>query len=266
MKALVTGGRGFIGSHLVREFPESSHVIDIKDDVRKFEFPGQYDIVFHLAAKCMIRDCIKDPMLSHSHNALGTFNILEQMRQTDCDKIIYFSSERVMSKQKNPYVASKIYGEELCKAYQECYGIKYKIVRPSSVYGEGDSTDRIVPRFIKNALNNKDLVIYGDRTKSLDITYIKDFMQALKIIVEIAPWNDEFDVGNNKEVNINEMAKFIIKESYSNSKIINGAEESAQPQKVKVDNTKIKDLGYIQKYQWEEGIRKTIKWVRNENK
>lgn len=195
-------------------------------------------------------------------NVLGTFQALEFCRKNKVPKIIYFSSTRVLNPEKNPYTASKIYGEELCKAYHPCYGLNYIIIRPSTVYGPfPDATKRLMHIFIVNALKNQDLEIYGNpKTKTLDFTYIDDFIDGVMLVINQN--NEEFDISGDEEFNIYELAKFIIANTNSKSKIKICKEELAQPQQVKVDISKIKKLGYESKVSVREGVLKTIDWYR----
>lgn len=268
-KVLITGNKGFIGKYMHEFFEQLGYEVlgcDLKDNLdinflSKY-FNGDIDMIVHCASFCYIRDCIKDPEKAYINNISGTFNVFEFARQNGIDKIIYFSSSRVLSKENNIYTTSKKYGEELCKAYKECYGINYIIIRPSTVYGVGDTTDRIIPRFIKNALSNKDLIIYGDQTKTLDITYIKDFMKAFNLILLHGGWNREYNVSNKNPVHIQELALFIRDAVGSKSQIKYERPELSQPQHVCVENLNLQTLGYIQSYQWEDGVLCTIKWIK----
>ena len=85
--------------------------------------------MFHLAAFCKINQSISNPKRCHEDNSEGTFSVLEFCRKNNIKKIVFFSSSRVLNRERNPYTSAKLYGEELCKAYQECYGIDYNIVR-----------------------------------------------------------------------------------------------------------------------------------------
>ena len=266
MKALITGGSGFIGSHIMNLFDYEFENIDIQvdRDIRKANIKGSPKICFHLASKCIVRDCITTPNIAFRNNVEGTFNIMEGLRRKDVKELILFSSSRVLSKEKNTYTASKTYAEGLAEAYWECYGIKYKIIRPSTVYGELDKTDRIIPRFIRAAFNGRPLVIYGDDKKTLDLTYIRDFMNAFKLVMDSPVWNTDYNIANGKEVNVFEIAKYVKDITGSKSEIVFRDSEVAQPQRVKVDINKIRMLGYRPQMDWKKGVAKTIAWLKND--
>jgi len=270
MKVLVTGNKGFIGTYVQKFFEDLGYEVigcDLKDnglDVNYLTnyYTGDIDMIVHCASFCFIRECIKDPEVSFVNNVSGTYRVFEFARMNGIKKIIYFSSSRVLENESNVYTASKKYGEDLAKAYKQCYGINYIIIRPSTVYGDGDTTDRIVPRFIRNALENKDIIIYGDKHKTLDLTYIKDFMKAFNLILFYGGWNNEYNISNKIPVSIQQLSMFIRDTVGSKSQIKYERSELAQPQQVCVDNTDLQHLGYKLSYSWEDGILQTIKWMK----
>jgi len=271
MNIAITGHKGLIGTYLKERLEKKGNETVLAVDLREnrnilslndLRLDEKIDLLVHAAAQCKIRESILNPRLSNDNNAEGTFQVLEFCRKKNIPKIIFFSSSRVLYKEKNPYTASKIYGEELCKAYCRCYGIKYAIIRPSTVYGPfPDETKRLMHVFITRALANKDLEIYGNpKTKTLDFTYIDDFIDGTMIAIKYD--NEEFNIGN-KESNVFELAKFIISKTNSKSKIKMYKEETAQPQQVNVDISKIKKLGYSPKVSLEEGVLRTIDWYKS---
>lgn len=270
MNIILTGHKGLIGSLLKKRLKKQGHKIILEIDKKEgkdidfldnYELKEKVDIFIHAAAFCKINKCIENPELGHI-NGINTFNILEFCRKNKIPKMVYFSSSRVLSKEKNPYTAGKIYGEELCKAYNHCYNIDYIIIRPSTVYGGEylDETKRLVHIFIRNALLGEDLEIYGDpKTKTLDFTYVEDFIDGTILAINNREWNKEYNISGNQEKNIYELANEIIKETKSNSKIIIKESEKAQPQKVFLDISEIKSLGYSPKISLEEGIKINIR-------
>ena len=273
MNIILTGHKGLIGSFLKKRLEEERHKIvkgvDIRDgtdirDINDLELGENLDLMIHTAAHCKINQSIKNPGLAYDNDVEGTFRVLEFCRKNKIPKIIYFSSSRVLSKEKNPYTAAKIYGEELCKAYQQSYGIDYIIIRPSTVYAPfWDETKRLMHIFITNALEGKDLEIYGNpKTKTLDFTYVDDFVEGIMLAMNNPGWNQEYNISGKEEMNIYGLAKLVIQETNSQSQIKVFDAEIAQPQQVKVDTSKIEKIGYTPKVDLKEGIRRTISWYR----
>lgn len=269
----MTGEEGLIGSYLKKKLKKERYeivmgcdlcngknILDLKDKGMDKEI----DMMFHLAAHCKINQSIENPELAHENNANGTFSVMEFCRKNNIPKIVYFSSSRVLSPEKNPYTSTKIYGEELCKSYYDSYGIEYLIIRPSTVYGPfWDKTKRLMHIFITNALEGKDLEIYGDpKTKTLDFTYIDDFVDGT-ILAMGGKWDREYNISGNEDSNIFDLARYIINKTGSRSRIILRNAEIAQPQQVKVDISEIEKLGYRSKVSLEEGVERTIKWYKS---
>ncbi len=272
MNIIITGHKGLIGSSLKKRLEKEGHnivnSIDMREGKNILDLKDKYidekvDILFHLAAHCKINQSITNPDTSHINDANGTFAVLEFCRKNNIKKIVNFSSSRVISTEKNPYTAAKLYGEELCKAYKDCYNINYIIIRPSTVYGPfDDKTHRLMDIFIRNSLNGDGLVIFGDpETKTLDFSYIDDFIEGIMLAIN-GPWNNEYDISGGEEFNVYELARLIIQKVSSKSKIIISAPEIAQPQKIKLDLKKIKALGYVPKISLEKGVNKCIDFYK----
>lgn len=273
MNIVMTGHRGLIGSFLKKRLEEEGHRIVLAIDkregkevsmLRDFELAPNVsvDIVIHCAALCKINKSVENPEIGHV-NALDSFDVFEFCRKNGIKKIVYFSSSRVLNNEKNPYTAGKVYGEELCKAYKDCYGIDYLIVRPSTVYGPfWDETRRLMHIYITNALMGKDLEVYGNpETKTLDFTYVDDFVDAV-ILALNGEWNRAYNISGNEEFKVYELAKMIVDMTGSSSKIVIKDEEIAQPQRVSVDVSKINGLGYCPKVGLKEGVRRNIEFSK----
>lgn len=177
MKALVTGGAGFIGSNLVdklidmnwevvvidnesaecnEKFYWNSKANNHKLDVCDYEFTrdlySDIDYVFHLAAESRLQPAIKNPINAVTKNAVGTCTVLQCAREAGVKKVIYSSTSSAYGLNKfpnyetdpndclNPYSVSKVAGEELCKLYTNLYGLKTIIFRYFNVYGERSPT------------------------------------------------------------------------------------------------------------------------------
>lgn len=173
MKSLVTGGAGFIGSHIVDKLIELGHEVIVIDnestesnetfywnqnarnyklDICNYEETRELytdvDYVFHLAAEARIQPAIKNPLLAVKTNVLGTATVLQCSREAGVNKVIYSSSssgyghnevpnnENQIDDCLNPYSVSKISGEKLCSMYTKLFGLKTVIFRYFNVYGE----------------------------------------------------------------------------------------------------------------------------------
>lgn len=265
----MTGHKGLIGSFLEKRLYEEEHesvlLVDKESgkniiNIGGFKLRKPVDVMLHLAAFCKINKCIEDPDLAFKNNVKGMYEVLEFCRNNKIPKIVFTSSSRILSEEKNPYTASKIFGEELVKGYSQCYGIEYVIIRPSTVYGGfDDGTKRLVDIFMLNALKGEELKIFGNKKKTLDFTYVSDFVDGC--ILAMNKTNKEFDISSGIETKVSDVADLIIDLAGRGTKAFYN-QEIAQPQQVKIDFSKIKELGFEPKVNLEEGIKKTFEWYK----
>ena len=218
MRCLVTGGAGFIGSHLVDRLIEEKHevvIIDdessdndlfywnkdskhVKCDITKYDklvghFEG-IDIVFHLAAESRLQPAILNPERACYVNYIGTFNVLEASRKHNIKKVIYSStssayglntpplSEDMKEDCLNPYAATKVSAETLCKVYNNLYGLNTITFRYFNVYGER-MPDKgqyapVIAIFLRQIKNNEPMTIIGDGIQKRDFIHVKDVVEA----------------------------------------------------------------------------------------
>jgi len=266
MKILITGGEGLIGSKIAERLSlfNDVYILDKKDDSLRntntlYLNITEYDMIIHCASNCVIRDVIKDTELA-TENMEGTRQVLELAKRTGCKKIVMFSSSRVESNNHNPYITSKKYMEEQTKAYQECYGIDYIIIRPETVWGPNDNKVRVIPTWINNALNNKPLIVYGDKDKELPPIFVDDFVELLMEYIT------EFDEHKNNTytikgwtLKVRDIIKTIKKLTKSKSRIVYKKAELSQPQYVKAINKFIKITG---EYNFETRLEEVLEWKK----
>ena len=218
MKALVTGGAGFIGSNLVDKLIEQGHEVVVVDnlstgnkkylnpkakfrklDIRNLKkikpvFKG-VDYVFHLAAQPRIQPSIINPAESHSNNVVGTLNVLIAARDAKVKKFIYSASSSAYGDQKNlplkedmipgpksPYSIFKLIGEQYCKLFNELYGLPAVSLRYFNVYGPRQSCEgayaTVIGIFLKQARAGESLTIVGDGNQTRDFTHVRDVVRA----------------------------------------------------------------------------------------
>ena len=230
MNVLVTGGAGFIGTHLTKRLVRENNKVDVLDDfsrgkkenkIEKVNYINRdvrqelndledYDVIFHLAALARIQPSFDEPLKTIDINAKGTANICDLAKRIKAKVIYAGSSSFYAGPYLNPYAFSKWQGEEICKMYSKVYGISTANARFFNVYGDGQpSTGQyatIVGIFEEQYKAGSPLTITGDGEQRRDFTHVEDIVSGL-ILMSKGNWNGEiFNLGTAKNYSINELA------------------------------------------------------------
>ena len=242
MRALVTGGAGFVGTNLVNRLIKDNHEViifdnlstgsqynvnkeakffkvDISDNnvfddkrIRDYSIEdvmNGVDVIFHLAALPRIGPSFKNPKEVCDVNVSGTQNILECARKYEIPVIYAGSSSFWGGVYKNPYTFSKWQGEELCKMYEMIYGLNVTICRFYNVYGDFMPTEgsyrTVIPIFLEQYKNNEIFTITGDGKQRRDFTHVDDIIEAMIRVVKLNKWGSTFELGRGKNYSIKEV-------------------------------------------------------------
>lgn len=225
-KILVTGARGFIGSHLLSALEENFQVIatpsskelDIRDKEGVFKLPPAHTVI-HLAGTSNVPISWKDPGNAIFVNTIGTVNILEYCKKFGAKLIIPSSypygnpqylptDEDHPTKAENPYAVSKLAVESLCHVYHTRYGLDITILRIFNVYGPGQSEQMIVPKMILDLKNNKRIEVQTGKPKR-DMIFVSDVIEALMSCLDRRGF-EIYNVGSGNSYSIKELAKKLI--------------------------------------------------------
>jgi len=284
--AMITGGRGFIGSSLANILGKDNEIIiyDIVDgnDVRDIKvlraMMKNVDYVFHFAAIASVEESINKPKETMDHNILGTYNVLKAAIDNNVKRVLFSSSAAVYGdinqvpikedfklNATSPYAISKIVSENLLDKFKVEHNLNSIYLRYFNVYGPNQNIkySPVIPVFIRKALNNENITIYGDGKQTRDFIYIGDVNRANIIAMETEA-SGVFNIGSGKSINIENLAKLIIKLTGSESKIV--YEEPREGDIIdSVANIEKanKILGFEPKYSLEEGVKETISWFKN---
>jgi UDP-glucose 4-epimerase len=240
---VVTGGAGFIGSHLVDALVERGEDVTVVDNLstgktenlnpkitffnndigeRRFwqELP-QNDTVYHVAALARIQPSIKNPVPPHDTNVTGTLNVLEYCRKHG-SKLIFSSSSSVLSgddlpatedsavRPRSPYALQKLICEQYIDLYRELYGLKAATLRYFNVYGERQlltgAYTTVLGVFLQQKADGLPLTITGDGEQRRDFTYVKDVVAANLLALK---WEGTFNIGRGKNYSVNEIADIV---------------------------------------------------------
>jgi len=298
MKYVVTGGAGFIGSHITKALVKDGHdatVIDnlhtgkeenlesvrnkivfVKGSVLDYNLLEQItkdvDGVFHQAALASVQDSFSKPDEYNDVNVNGTENILKLAKKNDF-KVVYASSssvygnpQRIPIKESdnkipiNPYAETKLKKEELAMKYSEM-GVKVIGLRYFNVFGKGQSKEYagVLKLFLERIRDKLPPKINGDGTQSRDFVYVEDVAYANILSMESEVNHEFFNVGTNTSITILDLAKTIIKFSGLDMEPIFGPVLPGDVNKTVANIDLIKEkIGWKPKVMLEEWIKEII--------
>lgn len=248
---------------------------DIRDEELLQNIMTEVDYVFHEAAQAGVRISVDDPMKPHDVNATGTLKILKAALDTDVKKIIYASSSSVYGKVKylpfdenhpnnpiSPYGVSKLMAEHYCEVFRDIYGLKTVSLRYFTVYGPKMRPDLAISIFVKNALNNTPISIFGDGNKTRDFTYIDDIVKAN--LISMRTGTGIYNIGCGNRISIKDLAEKIIDITKSTSEIVytESAKGDADHTLANIDKAR-NDLNWKPETTIDEGLRRYVLWLSN---
>ena len=233
MKALVTGGVGFVGTNLIKRLVKEGYEVfsidnystgkkeneqlgctymnvDINDleHIDKSLFKDM-DVIFHMAALARIQPSLKRPQESLNANVNGTLNVLELARVNNIPVIYAGSSSFHHGLYGSPYAWSKYAGEQLCELYSKVYGLSTAICRFYNVYGphqlEEGEYSTVLGIFERQFRNNEPLTVTGDGEQRRDFTHVNDIVDGLYKCVGKDLKAEIFELGRGKNFSINEI-------------------------------------------------------------
>lgn len=272
---------------------EKKRFVFIKGDIndRKLleEIYSKYEIdgVINFAAESHVDRSIHDPGIFVKTNVLGTQTLLhvfkehyderkkQKFLQISTDEVYgalgptgYFTEETPLDPH-SPYSASKASSDLIVKAYHDTYGLNTNITRCSNNYGPYQFPEKLIPLMIHNALNHKELPVYGDGKHVRDWLYVEDHCKAIDLVFEKGKSGEVYNIGGHNEKENIEIVKLIItylqektKDKEINEGLIKHVKDRlGHDRRYAIDPTKIKnELGWEPETRFEDGIKKTIDW------
>jgi len=237
-----------------------------------------FDYVFHYAAVVGVKRTLENPM-AVLDDIEGIKNILSLSKNTGVKRVFYSSSSEVYGEpfeipqneqttplnSRLPYAIVKNVGEAFFKSYFKEYGLEYTIFRFFNTYGPNQSDDFVVPRFLRAALANETIYIYGDGRQTRSFCYVSDNVDAcIKAIKSRVLVNDVINIGSDIEMTILELAERIIKFTNSKSQIIHlPALPEGDMARRCPDTTKMKQLLGRELIPLEEGLKQLMDFYEN---
>ena len=306
MNILVTGGAGFIGSHIVEHFQDRAEVrvLDnlcsgfkrnlgglrckfIRGSILDRQLVRQavkgVDYIFHLAAMISVPESMQKPVECAETNTLGTLVLLEEASRAKAGKFILSSSaaiygdnplvpkiETMLPEPKSPYAITKLDGEFYCRMFAAEGRLRTACLRYFNVFGPRQNPRSqyaaAVPIFIDRALKNKPITIFGDGEQTRDFIYVQDVVAANVFFATQSPALGVFNVACGQRLTINELAANICRLTGSRSEIKHTAERPGDVKHSLADIGKLRAAGFIPPGDFHEGLQTTIQFFKGKGK
>jgi UDP-glucose 4-epimerase len=302
MTILITGGCGFIGSHLVEHFHQNAEVRvidnfrtgfrrnlegfnarviegDILDrEVLRAAMQG-VDYVFHMAAMVSVPESVSQPMECERLNGMGTLHVLEEAAAAGVKKVFFASSaavygnnpdvpkvETMIPEPKSPYAITKLLGENYCRFYHDEGRVPTACLRFFNVFGARQDPHgpygAAVPVFIEKALRGDPITIYGDGEQTRDFIWVKDIVAAIVHVTLTEGLTGVFNAGYGGAMTVNDLAQKVTGIAGSSSAIQHLPERPGDVKHSRAAIDRLLATGFRHTGDMEKGLRSTMEYFR----
>ena len=297
MRALVTGGAGFIGSHVVDRLIAAGHEPRLLDLVPSLHhFDGEVDAVFadltdpdavrqavsgcdailHLAAMADVNEVVLEPARTNAVNVDGTFNLLEAARAEGVERFLYASTVWVYGNapgeephdEDTPlvlpphlYTATKLAGEMYCRAYETLYGVSSTVLRFGIPYGPRARPAAVVPAFIGKASRGEPLTIAGDGSQARQFVYVEDLAEGMVAALAPAGRRGTYNLVGDEMVTVRQIAD-TVRELVADVPVEHGPERPVDLKFGQASSRRAAaELGWRATTSFAQGVRRYVDWL-----
>ena len=302
MRVLITGGAGFIGSHIAEYWQGKAEVVvldnlrsgykknldgldvkfiegDICDRAAVKEAMQGVDYVFHLAAMISVPESMFNITECIKINNTGMINVLEEAAEAKVKKLCFSTSaaiygdnpempkrEVMIPEPKSPYAITKLDGEYYCNMFTQTGRLQTACLRYFNVFGPRQNPKSAyaaaVPIFITKALQNEDITIFGDGEQTRDFIFVKDIAAANAFMAE-SEFTGVYNVAYGGRLTINDLAEKIVKILGSKSKIVHLPERAGDVKHSSACVDKLKSTGFKPEFNFDQGLEIAVKAYRD---
>ncbi|MBR2435659.1 MAG: NAD-dependent epimerase/dehydratase family protein [Lentisphaeria bacterium] len=299
---LVTGGAGFIGSHIVERYQGKAHIRildnfrsgniknlagmeyeliegDITDRAVVAKAVQGVDYIFHLAAMISVPESMTEIVECNRINSLGTIVVLEEAAKAGVKKLVLSTSaaiygdnpvcpkvETMFPEPKSPYAITKLDDEYYCNMFAKEGRLSTACLRYFNVFGPRQNPKSAyaaaVPIFITKALQNEDITIFGDGEQTRDFIFVKDIAAANAFMAE-SEFTGVYNVAYGGRLTINDLAEKIVKILGSKSKIVHLPERAGDVKHSSACVDKLKSTGFKPEFNFDQGLEIAVKAYRD---
>ena len=304
MRILITGGSGFIGSHLVERYQGSADII-VLDNLRsghRHNLDGLahtfiqgsvtdratvdsamtgVDLVFHLAAMISVPESMDAPRECAEINVMGLLNVLESATAAGVRKVVFASSaaiygdnptvpktESMLPEPKSPYAITKLDGEYYLELFRRQGKLDTASLRFFNVFGPRQDPKSAyaaaVPIFMQKAFANEDLTIFGDGEQTRDFIYVKDIVAALAYVASHPDLHGTYNVGYGHSMTVNSLAAKILQYCGYSSKITHLPERPGDVKHSRASIEKLLATGFHHVSSLQQGLIETLACFRSD--
>ena len=310
MNILVTGGAGFIGSNFIRfilkthpdykiinldKLTYAGNLNNLKDiegnanykfekgdiaderTVKKIVRLNKIDAIINYAAETHVDRSILDPSAFVKTDVIGTYNLLEALKEFSVPRYIQISTDEVYGslktdkfteespfKPNSPYSASKASGDLLCRSYIKTFDLPIIMTHAANCYGPYQYPEELIPLFITNLMEGKKVPLYGEGKNIREWLYVIDHCRAIDFLLHKGAVGESYNIGSSIEKKNIEITKLILSELGKNESSIEYVRDRlGHDLRYALDNSKITQAGWSVEYKFDEAIRETIRWYQN---
>jgi dTDP-glucose 4,6-dehydratase len=264
--------------HDVLDTPRHTFVLgDIADSAISAPLVRAADIVVHFAAETHVDRSLQSAGAFIHTDVFGTFTLLEAARQaTGLRRFVQISTDEVYGsvptgasketdelRPRNPYSASKAGADRLAYSYWATYQVPVVVTRASNNYGPYQFPEKVIPLFITNALEDRDLPLYGDGMNVRDWLHVDDHCTAIDLVIEKGVDGDVYNIGGGNEVPNIELTRRILQLTGKPDSLIRPvADRLGHDRRYALDTTKLRALGWAPRHVFADGLAATVEWYK----